>query len=100
MSNLCLALGLAALLPMAHAQKLANPFFALASCGRLAIGLAGFQPAAGFHPAAHSGKPQTEYRAEFYDADDLRGGITRRRGGRMPPRMGAWQPGRLRYGAA
>src|SRR5450756_1030684 len=28
------------------------------------------------------------------------GGITRRRGGRMPPRMGAWQPGRLRYGAA
>src|ERR1035437_5175554 len=25
---------------------------------------------------------------------------TRRRGGRMPPRMGSWQPGRLRYGAA
>src|ERR1035437_7340111 len=28
-----------------------------------------------------------------------KGGITRRRGGRMPPRMGAWQPGRLRYDA-
>src|SRR5665811_422237 len=50
--------------------------------------------------APHSGKPQTEHRSEFYGADDLRGGVTRRRGGRMPPRMGAWQPGRLRYGAA
>jgi hypothetical protein len=26
--------------------------------------------------------------------------LTRRRGGRMPPGMGAWQPKRLRYGAA
>src|ERR1035437_10868528 len=29
-----------------------------------------------------------------------RGILTRRRGTRMPPRMGSWQPERLRYGAA
>jgi hypothetical protein len=29
--------------------------------------------------------------------DDLRGGIARWRGGRMPPRLGSWQPEKLRY---
>src|SRR5450756_897409 len=36
--------------------------------------------------------------AAFYDANDLRGGITRWRGGRMPPGMGAWQPKRPLHG--
>src|ERR1019366_4789356 len=43
---------------------------------------------AGCQLAPHSGKPQTEHR----------GGMTRRRGGRMPPRLGAWQPGRPLHG--
>src|SRR5450759_5139146 len=53
--------------------------------------MADCQSAAACQAAPHSGKPQTEHRAEFYGADGLRGGITRRRGGRMPPRMGAAQ---------